>query len=71
VFAVVPHAVDTPMVQQVMARGDEAGPVVAVLRRVAEGPGLATPEGVAREIWQLVQDGSHAGETIDVGAVPR
>jgi NAD(P)-dependent dehydrogenase (short-subunit alcohol dehydrogenase family) len=71
VFAVVPHAVDTPMVQEVLARGDDAGPVAAVLRGVAEGPGLATPEGVAREIWQLVQDGTHAGETVHIGAVPR
>jgi benzil reductase ((S)-benzoin forming) len=69
VFAVVPHAVDTPMVREVMARGADGGPVGAVLRSVAEGPGLATADDVAREIWQLVLEGDHAGEAIAVGAV--
>jgi benzil reductase ((S)-benzoin forming) len=71
VFAVIPHAVNTPMVQELLARGEEGGPVAAALRDVAAGPGLAPADRVAQEIWQLVLDGDHDGETIAVGQVPR
>jgi short-subunit dehydrogenase len=68
VFSVVPFAVDTPMVRETISRPDLT-PIAASLSAAADRGELATAEGTAAEIWQLVLDGKHA-EAVPVGAVP-
>lgn len=70
VFAVVPHAVDTPMLRAAMELPVEVNPVAGILREAAARGGLASAEATAGEIWRLVTEGGHHGEVIPVGAVP-
>jgi len=70
VFAVVPFAVDTPMVRAAMQQPPDVHPVAANLRAAADRGALAAADATAREIWRLVLDGDHEGEIIPVGAVP-
>jgi benzil reductase ((S)-benzoin forming) len=70
-FAVVPYAVDTPMVRDVISQPvEQAPPVAAILREAAERGELATAESTAAEIWDLVLGGAEPGSAIAVGAVP-
>jgi benzil reductase ((S)-benzoin forming) len=69
-FAVVPFAVDTPMVREVLERPAPGQPAAALLREAAELGELASPEATAAEIWQLVLDGVAPGAVVPVGAVP-
>jgi NAD(P)-dependent dehydrogenase (short-subunit alcohol dehydrogenase family) len=69
-FAVVPFAVDTPMVRDVMQQPASVQPVASDLRAAADAGALASASDTADEIWRLVLDGDHAGEIIPVGAVP-
>jgi short-subunit dehydrogenase len=69
-FAVVPYAVDTPMVREVIAQPQDLQPVSALLREAADRGELATAQDTAREIWQLVVDGIAPGAIVPVGAVP-
>jgi short-subunit dehydrogenase len=69
-FAVVPFAVDTPMVREVIAQPADAQPVASVLRDAAERGELASAEATAAEIWQLVVAGTEPGAVVPVGAVP-
>ena len=68
VFSVIPFAVDTPMVRETIAHPD-ATPIAAHLRAAADRGELASAEGTAEQIWQLVLDGTH-GDAVPVGAVP-
>jgi benzil reductase ((S)-benzoin forming) len=69
-FAVVPFAVDTPMVREVIERPAEGQPVAAELRQAAERGELASAESTAAEIWRLVVGGVRSGAVVAVGAVP-
>jgi len=70
-LAVVPYAVDTPMVREVIAQTEGAPPVAAILRAAAERGELASAEATAAEIWRLVvDDGVESGSVVPVGAVP-
>lgn len=70
-LAVVPYAVDTPMVREVISKTEGAPPVAAILRAAAERGELASAEGTAAEIWRLVvDDGVESGSVVPVGAVP-
>ncbi len=68
-FAVVPFAVDTPMVREVIEQPADTQPVAAVLREAAERGELATADATAAEVWQAVAD-APAGTIVPVGAVP-
>lgn len=70
VFAVVPYAVDTPMVREVIGQPVDQQPVAAVLREAAARGALAGVESVAQEIWRLVLGGTPSGSIVAVGAVP-
>lgn len=70
VFAVVPFAVDTPMVREVLQQPAETQPVAAILRDAAERGQLATADATAAEIWRLILDGTESGSVVPVGAVP-
>jgi hypothetical protein len=69
-LAVVPYAVDTPMVRDVIAQTEGAPPVAAVLREAAERNELASADATAAEIWQLVLEPRESGAVVPVGAVP-
>jgi NAD(P)-dependent dehydrogenase (short-subunit alcohol dehydrogenase family) len=69
-FAVVPFAVDTPMVREVLERPAPGQPAAALLREAAELGELASAESTADEIWRLVLDGVAHGTVVPVGAVP-
>ena len=69
VLAVVPFAVDTPMVRDVIEQPPETQPVAAVLREAADRGALASPEVTAAEIWQAAA-GASSGAIVPVGAVP-
>jgi benzil reductase ((S)-benzoin forming) len=69
VLGVVPFAVDTPMMRQAMQQPDEVNPVAGVLRAAAANDALATPEGVAAEIWRFVLGDTPSGSIVAVGAV--
>lgn len=69
-LAVVPFAVDTPMVREVIGKTEGAPPVAAILREAAERGGLASAEATAAEIWQLVVGEAESGSVVPVGAVP-
>ncbi|HVO53866.1 MAG TPA: SDR family oxidoreductase [Solirubrobacterales bacterium] len=70
VFAVVPWAVDTPMVHDVMAESGDDLPLSDDLRRAAGAGELAGPADVAREIWQAIDNGVEQGANVHVGMVP-
>ena len=55
-LAVVPYAVDTPMVREVIGKTEGAPPIAAILRAAAERGELASADGTAAEIWRLVVD---------------
>jgi benzil reductase ((S)-benzoin forming) len=69
-FAVVPFAVDTPMVRDVIERPTAGQPAAGVLREAAARGELASAESTAAEIWRLVVDGAAPGAVLAVGAVP-
>lgn len=69
-LAVVPYAVDTPMVRDVIGQTDGVPPIAAALREAAERDELASAEATAEEIWQLVVGGGSSGAVVPVGAVP-
>ena len=70
-LAVVPYAVDTPMVREVIGKTEGAPPIAAILRAAAERGELASAYGTAAEIWRLVvDDGVESGSVVPVGAVP-
>jgi NAD(P)-dependent dehydrogenase (short-subunit alcohol dehydrogenase family) len=69
-LAVVPYAVDTPMVRDVIGQTEGAPPIAAILREAAERGELATAEATAGEIWRLVLDEAESGAVVAVGAVP-
>ena len=69
VIAVVPHAVDTPMVREVMSVARTTQPVAAVLADAAARGALATPESTAAAIWRAVET-APSGSIVPVGAVP-
>jgi benzil reductase ((S)-benzoin forming) len=68
VFAVVPYAVDTPMVRELMS-AEDAVPLGAHFRRAADEHRLADPDLTAYEIWQLLDAGDRHGEAVAVGAI--
>lgn len=70
VLSIVPHAVDTPMVRGVMERPAEDLPLADFFREAATEQALATPERVAREIWDAIDRGVPQGAALAVGAVP-
>ncbi|MFD0662669.1 SDR family oxidoreductase [Thermocatellispora tengchongensis] len=67
-IAVVPHAVDTPMVRGVMAEDPAAVPLAAYFGDLDRDGGLATPEQAAAHIWQAALDEGAPGSVIPVGA---
>ncbi|HWH95296.1 MAG TPA: SDR family NAD(P)-dependent oxidoreductase [Baekduia sp.] len=69
-FAVVPWAVDTPMLRGGMAAPPDEHPLAPQLNELAARGDLATPEDTAQEIWALVEAGVAPGSVHDVGAVP-
>lgn len=69
-IAVVPFAVDTPMVREVIQQPADTQPVAALLRSAVERGELASAESTAAEIWQLIVDGPPSGAVVPVGAVP-
>jgi benzil reductase ((S)-benzoin forming) len=69
VFAVVPYAVDTPMVRELI-EAEDAVPLAAHFRQAAHENRLADPELTANEIWRLLAAGDRHGEAVAVGAVP-
>jgi benzil reductase ((S)-benzoin forming) len=70
VFAVVPFAVDTPMVRKAMAELPAGHPIGEHLRSSAEEGRLATAEATARQIWDLATEAKTHGMVVPVGAVP-
>jgi len=70
VFAVVPYAVDTPMVRELIEADDAVVPLAAHFRDAARADRLADPELTAYEIWQLLDAGDRHGEAVAVGATP-
>jgi NAD(P)-dependent dehydrogenase (short-subunit alcohol dehydrogenase family) len=68
VFAVMPFAVRTPMVESVLAQ--RVHPVPQSLRDAADEGRLASPDDTAREIWDLIIGDVESGAVIPVGAVP-
>lgn len=70
VFAVMPYAVDTPMVRATIAQPPGVTPIADKLRAAAERGELATPEATAAQIWSLVLGETTNGEAVPVGAVP-
>jgi short-subunit dehydrogenase len=69
-FAVVPYAVDTPMVRDVIGQPADTHPVAVMLRKAFERGELASADSTAAEIWRLVLDGVEPGAIVPVGAVP-
>ena len=69
VFAVVPYAVDTPMVRELIA-GEDAVPLAAQFRKAASENRLADPDLTASEIWRLLKARDRHGQAVPVGAVP-
>jgi benzil reductase ((S)-benzoin forming) len=69
-LAVVPFAVDPPMVRDVIGQADGAPPVAAILREAAARGELANAEATAAEIWRLVLEPGESGAVVPVGAVP-
>lgn len=67
-FAVMPFAVDTPMLQAVIRQSDQ--PIPAAILDAADHRRLASPEATAREIWGLVTADTPSGAVVQVGAVP-
>ena len=69
VFTVVPWSVDTPMLRGVMELPPEVDPIGAQLRELDERGLLATPEGAAAEVWELLERGG-VDRPAFIGAVP-
>lgn len=69
-FAVVPFAVDTPMLREVMEQPDDVQPLAATFREAAASGELATSDATAAEIWEAVLAGVPNGSVVPVGAVP-
>jgi NAD(P)-dependent dehydrogenase (short-subunit alcohol dehydrogenase family) len=67
-IAVVPFAVDTPMLQGVIRQSKQ--PVPAAILDAAADRRLASPEATALEIWRLVTEDTPSGTIVPVGAVP-
>jgi benzil reductase ((S)-benzoin forming) len=70
VFAVVPYAVDTPMLRGAMAAPPDEHPLAPMLNEAAARGELASPDDAAAEIWALVRTGVQPGSVHPVGAVP-
>jgi NAD(P)-dependent dehydrogenase (short-subunit alcohol dehydrogenase family) len=70
VFAVVPFAVDAPMLREVMEQPDDEQPLAATFREAAARGELATSDAPAAEIWEAVLAGVPNGSVVPVGAVP-
>ncbi|WP_113699967.1 SDR family oxidoreductase, partial [Nonomuraea lactucae] len=68
VIAVVPHAVDTPMVRGVMAGDPASLPLAGYFDDLARSGGLATPAQAAEHIWEAALDPDAAGSVVPVGA---
>lgn len=68
-LAIVPFAVDTPMVREVMEQPAETQPVAAILREAAEQGALASADATAAEIWRATAE-APSGAVVPVGAVP-
>lgn len=69
VFTVVPWSVDTPMLRGVMELPPEVDPLGAELKAMGERGELATADGVAAEIWDLLESGE-VDRAAFVGAIP-
>jgi NAD(P)-dependent dehydrogenase (short-subunit alcohol dehydrogenase family) len=69
VFTVVPWSVDTPMLRGVMDLPPEVDPLGQELKAMGERGELASAEGVAEEIWALLDRGG-VEEAAFVGAIP-
>jgi NAD(P)-dependent dehydrogenase (short-subunit alcohol dehydrogenase family) len=69
VYAVVPFAVDTPMVRKAMAELPEGHPIGEHLRSSEKLGRLATPEATAQQIWNAALDPATHGAAVPVGAV--
>lgn len=69
VFTVVPWSVDTPMLRGVMELPPEVDPIGAQLKEMDAKGELATPEGTAAEIWELLERGG-VDRPAFIGAVP-
>lgn len=69
VFTVVPWSVDTPMLRGVMDLPPEVDPIGAQVKEMASRGELATPEGAAAEIWELLEQGG-VDRPAFIGAVP-
>lgn len=67
-LAVVPHAVDTPMVRGVMAEDPTSVPLAGYFGELDRGGGLATPEQAAEHIWEAALSTAATGSVIPVGA---
>jgi benzil reductase ((S)-benzoin forming) len=70
VLGVVPYAVDTPMVREVMQQSVADQPLAPVLAQAEREGALASPGAVAAEIWALIIGDAPSGSVVSVGAVP-
>jgi benzil reductase ((S)-benzoin forming) len=68
VFSVVPCAVDTPLLRELMGGLAAETPLANAFRAALADGALATPEQVAREIWDAIDQGVEPGAAIRVGA---
>ena len=68
VFSVVPCAVDTPLLRELMEGLAAETPLADAFRSALADDALATTDGVAREIWDAIDRGAAAGAAIRVGA---
>jgi benzil reductase ((S)-benzoin forming) len=68
VFAVMPFAVDTPMLRAVLEQSAQSVPD-ALIDASARGA-LASAESAAHEIWDLINGRAASGGVFPIGAVP-
>lgn len=66
--AVIPYAVDTPMLRGIMQAGADDDPLARQFRELSNRGELASPETTAAQIWEAALDGTHAEPVIPVGA---
>lgn len=69
VITVVPYAVLTDMVRDVMKKDPDDVPIVNYFRQVEANDAFATPETTAQHIWSVI-DTAENGAIVPVGAIP-
>jgi benzil reductase ((S)-benzoin forming) len=68
VITVVPYAVLTDIVKNVMTRDPDEVPLVSYLRQVEAAGEFASPDDCARQIWTAIETAAN-GDVVPVGAV--